>query len=191
MKLFNRWPTQSYVVAVIVLVSFTALITFKSCDLYESETQQEEITDQELPPPPPLPPVESEVYDVVEDEPQPIGGLETIYKNLTYPQTARKAGIEGVVVVQFIVDQEGQVRDPEVIRDIGGGTGEAAKQALESTEWKPGKLDGEKVPVRFKVPIRFQLAGSDGDTAEEKKVEDISEHDVLKINEIVVTGYGS
>ena len=115
----------------------------------------------DLPPPPPQEDEEEEdevrIFEVVEDEPYPIGGLDVIYENLEYPEIARRAGIEGIVVIQFVVDQTGQVSDFNIIRDIGGGAGDAAINAIRQTQWEPGRQRGRAVPVRFQIPIRFVL----------------------------------
>lgn len=116
----------------------------------------------DLPPPPPPPDdgedsEEYEIFEVVEDEPYPIGGIDAIYNNLEYPEIARRAGIEGVVVIQFVVDQNGNLSEFSVIRDIGGGAAEAAINAIRETEWAPGRQRGRAVPVRFQIPIRFVL----------------------------------
>lgn len=97
-------------------------------------------------------------YITVEDPPQPIGGIMEIHKNLRYPETARSSGIEGVVVVGFIVDRNGESRDFNILRGIGGGADEAAIDAIKAVDWEPGQQNGRNVDVRFQVPIRFQLA---------------------------------
>ncbi len=113
--------------------------------------------------PPPPPPVEEdedegyEIFEVVEDEPYPLGGLDAIYSNLRYPEIARRAGIEGVVIIQFVVDEHGNVSQFNVLRDIGGGTANAAIEAIQQTEWAPGRQRGRAVPVRFQIPVRFML----------------------------------
>ena len=115
----------------------------------------------DLPPPPPPEDdgeeEEQEIFEVVEDNPEPIGGMDAIYDNLEYPEIARRAGIEGQVVIQFVVDENGNVSNVSVLQDIGGGTGEAAMEAIQQTEWEPGRQRGRAVPVRFQVPIRFTL----------------------------------
>jgi len=68
----------------------------------------------------------SEVFTVVDEMPEMIGGMESLYGEIKYPRAAVQAGIEGRVFIQFVVDKNGNVRDEKVLRDIGGGCGEAA-----------------------------------------------------------------
>ncbi|MEX0681600.1 MAG: energy transducer TonB [Balneolales bacterium] len=114
----------------------------------------------DMPPPPPPPDEEDdepEIFQVVEDMPEPVGGMQAIYDNIHYPEAARRAGIEGRVIIQFIVDENGQVRDPQVIRGIGGGCDEAAIAAIEAVEWSPGRQRGRAVRVQFQLPVMFRL----------------------------------
>lgn len=112
-----------------------------------------------LQPPPPPPPVEPvpEVFIVVEQMPEPIGGMKAIYDAIVYPEMAKKAGIEGRVVLQFIVDEHGDVIEPTVIRGIGGGCDEAALNAIKDLKFIPGKQRGRAVKVQFQLPIVFRL----------------------------------
>jgi len=92
--------------------------------------------------------------------------LEFIYSNIDYPAEARNAGVQGTAVVQFIVDKTGQIRDPRIVRSIGGGTDEEIIALVsEMPQWIPGKQRGRKVNVQFNLPIRFEL---DDDSATEK-----------------------
>lgn len=115
----------------------------------------------DLPPPPPPPDEdeeeEYEIFQVVEHMPEPQGGMEAIYRNIRYPDIARRAGIEGRVIVQFIIDENGTVRDPTIVRGIGGGCDEAAIDAIKSVEWSPGRQRGRTVRVQFQLPIMFRL----------------------------------
>lgn len=195
MKLFECYPKLTRTVFTVALISIAGLFATKSCELYDTPDSVEK-TESESPEPPPIPPApDSDVYDVVEQPPEPIGGLESLYSNLSYPKLARQSGIEGKVIVQFVVDENGDVTKPEVIRDIGGGTGDAAIEALESTEWKPGKQDGNKVSVRFQVPIRFQLqdseSGSPDNDTQKTDSEELSLNMQNPLEEMVVTGFGS
>lgn len=114
----------------------------------------------DLPPPPP--PAEDEeeepeIFIVVERMPEPRGGMAAIYNRVRYPEIARKAGIEGRVVVQFIVDEGGNVVNPTVIRGIGGGCDEAAIEAVKGVKFTPGMQGGRAVKVQFQLPIVFRL----------------------------------
>lgn len=110
-----------------------------------------------LPPPPAAEEEEPEIFIVVERMPEPAGGMEAIYRRLKYPEIARKAGIEGRVVLQFIVDERGNVVNPTVIRGIGGGCDEAAIEAIKGVRFTPGMQRGRPVKVQFQLPIVFRL----------------------------------
>lgn len=114
----------------------------------------------ELPPPPP--PVnseksEEEIFVVVEQMPELIGGLASLNKHITYPEMARRAQIEGRVIVEFIIDKDGNVNDPKIIRGIGGGCDEVALSAVQKIKFKPGMQRGKPVLVRYSMPINFTL----------------------------------
>ncbi|MEM9822138.1 MAG: TonB family protein [Bacteroidota bacterium] len=88
--------------------------------------------------------------------------LEFVYQNIKYPKKARENGIEGIVVVRFIVDTEGNVVKPEIVRSIGGGCDEAVLDIVKQMpKWIPGEQNGEKVDVYFNLPVRFKLAGQE------------------------------
>jgi periplasmic protein TonB len=117
----------------------------------------------DLPPPPPAAKqevVEDEepaIFLVVEQDPELIGGLEGLQRSIRYPEIARKAGIEGSVFLQFVVDEKGNVIDPVVTRGIGGGCNEAALEAVRKAKFKPGMQRGKPVKVQYNLPIRFRL----------------------------------
>lgn len=109
------------------------------------------------PPPPQEEEPEEDFFVVVEDMPELIGGLGELQKNIKYPEMARRAGIEGRVYVQFIVNERGDVEDPRVIRGIGGGADEEALRAVRQAKFKPGMQRGRPVRVQYSLPIVFQL----------------------------------
>lgn len=112
----------------------------------------------EMPPPPEGKEEEEEdFFVVVENMPELIGGLAALQKNIRYPEMARKAGIEGRVIVQFIVNEEGKVENPRVIRGIGGGCDEEALRAVSLAEFKPGRQRGRPVRVQYSLPVIFRL----------------------------------
>jgi protein TonB len=84
--------------------------------------------------------------------------LEFIYDHVRYPSLARDAGIEGLVVVQFVVEKDGSISNVKAIRDIGGGCGaEAIRVVHLMPDWIPGRQQGLPVRVQYNLPIRFQL----------------------------------
>ena len=113
----------------------------------------------DLPPPPPPEEEEEEedFFTVVEEMPVLIGGLAELQSKIEYPEQARRAGIEGRVYVQFIVNEQGQVENPQVIRGIGGGADEEALRAVRDAEFQPGMQRGRPVRVQYSLPIVFRL----------------------------------
>ncbi|GIV32374.1 MAG: cell envelope biogenesis protein TonB [Saprospiraceae bacterium] len=84
--------------------------------------------------------------------------LEFIYNNIKYPKEAIEAGIEGMVVVNFIIEKDGSITGEKIVRDIGGGCGEEALRIVRSMpKWIPGKQKGQPVRTQFNLPIRFKL----------------------------------
>lgn len=110
-----------------------------------------------LPPPPPPADDEEDFFTVVENMPELIGGLAGLQRNITYPEMARKAGIEGRVFLQFIVNEKGEVENPRVIRGIGGGCDEEALKAIKKAKFKPGLQRGRPVRVQYNLPVVFKL----------------------------------
>ncbi|HMQ50182.1 MAG TPA: energy transducer TonB [Saprospiraceae bacterium] len=132
------------------------------------------------PPPPPAPePEVAEIFKVVEEMPRFPGCedlaskeekqmcankklLEFLYGNIRYPAVARDNNIEGTVVVAFVVDPKGVIKDAQVIRDIGGGCGAEALRVVSMMndmpeKWTPGKQRGRAVNVMFNLPVKFKL----------------------------------
>ena len=102
------------------------------------------------------------VYDEVETLPIPSGGMEGwssyLSANLGYPTTARRKGIEGTVIVAFIVNTDGTVSDFELLKGIGGGCDEEAIRIVKnSPKWTPGMQDGKAVRTLMRLPINFTL----------------------------------
>lgn len=110
-----------------------------------------------LPASPPENDLEDEIFIVVEQSPVLIGGIASIQKRIRYPELAVNAGIEGRVVLQFIVTYEGKIKNPRVVRGIGGGCDEEALNALEFAKFKPGYQRGRPVNVSYSLPINFSL----------------------------------
>lgn len=96
-------------------------------------------------------------YLAVEEMPSPIGGMKAIQKNITYPEIAKSAGIQGRVFVKAYIDSAGIVKVTEIIKGIGSGCDEVAMNAVKMTLFNPGVNRGKFVGVQVTVPILFKL----------------------------------
>jgi TonB family protein len=88
--------------------------------------------------------------------------LNFIYEHVKYPEEAKKNGIEGTTVVQFVVSKDGTLHHAKVVRDVGGGCSEEALRVVNlmnetGKRWIPGKQKGEPVNVQYSLPIKFKL----------------------------------
>lgn len=118
-----------------------------------------------LPPPPsieaprdePVKEVEAEIFVVVEEMPELIGGVAGLAAQIRYPEVALRAGVEGRVIVQFVIDEQGRPSDFVVIRGQGAGLDEEAIRVLQLAKFKPGKQRGKAVKVRMTMPVTFRL----------------------------------
>ena len=111
------------------------------------------------PPPPPAPPdSDVPVFIPFDSAPEPIGGYGAIQKNLVYPEAARKAGVEGRVMVWVNVDPHGDVKRMQLMKSLGySGCDEAAMNAIKSVKWKPAIDEDKSISVWVAVPVDFRL----------------------------------
>lgn len=98
-------------------------------------------------------------FVVVEEQPVPEGGVAGLQARLRYPEDARQAEIEGRVIVQFVVDRQGQVIAPQVIRSIHPSLDMEALRIVRTTSFTPGRQGGNRVCVRVSLPLTFRLDG--------------------------------
>jgi protein TonB len=99
---------------------------------------------------------------MVDQMPQFPGGdremLKFIKLNLRYPIPAQQNGVQGTVILNFVVDREGKIINIKVVKGIGSGCDEESIRVLEKMPlWTPGKQRGQTVLVSFTMPIRFVL----------------------------------
>lgn len=103
-----------------------------------------------------------QIFTVVENDPEFPGGMEALYKylreNIKYPSLARDNNITGKVYVTFVVERDGSIANPRVLKDIGGGCGQEAIRVVKAMpKWTPGKQRGKAVRVQFNLPVSFNL----------------------------------
>ena len=105
--------------------------------------------------------VDEKVYAVVEEMPEFIEGANKVSnflkEHVRYPESARKAGIQGTVFVTFLVKKDGSLADVKIMRGIGGGCDEEAVRVVKMMKFKPGKQNGKPIDVQFNLPIKFAL----------------------------------
>lgn len=86
------------------------------------------------------------------------GMTKFIINTLKYPETAKKAKVEGRVMVKFVVDEKGKVVNPSILKGIGSGCDEEALRTVKlMPDWKPGEKEGKPVAVEMILPIAFKL----------------------------------
>ena len=128
------------------------------------------------------------VFEVVEIMPEfPDGGMsglmQFLSKNIQYPINAQKNHTQGRVTVQFVVNKDGSISEPKIIRGVDPDLdGEAIRVISLMPKWKPGMQKGQPVRVKYTVPVMFRLS-DDGQKEEYKPIP--------KIDETVVVGYAS
>jgi len=113
-----------------------------------------------LPPPPPPPNEddEEEIFMVVEQDPVLIGGIQGLHRHIRYPDMMRRAGIQGRVFVQFVVNERGQVENPQIVRGLHElADAEVLRVLLEHAEFTPGLQRGRPVKVHYSMTIVFRL----------------------------------
>ena len=106
--------------------------------------------------------VEEKPYTYVEQMPEFPGGegemMKYLGKNIRYPAAAQRAGVEGLVVLSFVVSRTGEISEIEVVKSLGSGTDEEAVRVVKTMpKWSPGKQNGRSVPVRYTLPVRFAI----------------------------------
>ncbi len=103
------------------------------------------------------------IYEVADVPPTFKGGPQALYNfigsKLVYPPSAEKQGIEGTVVVRFVIDEKGNVVNAHTVRSSGNKVldNEALRVIKSLPKWNAGKKDGEPVKVYYTLPIRFKL----------------------------------
>ena len=114
------------------------------------------------PPPAPKPEVATKVFDVVEEMPSFPGGsaalMSYLSSNTKYPVVAQENGVQGRVIVSFVVERDGSISDVKVARSVDPSLDREAQRVVKSMpKWKPGKQNGSTVRVKYTVPVVFRL----------------------------------
>ena len=103
--------------------------------------------------------VTNKVYTIAEQMPSFKGNVnQWLSQNLTYPAAAAENGIQGKVVVKFVVDEHGNVSDVQVVRSVDPSLDrEAVNTVKRMPKWNPGMQNGQPVKVWYTLPVTFKL----------------------------------
>ena len=159
----NKSPMRKLAKYLSVLPLALLLITANSMYAQTNETQQETTPPQE---PQKKESTSNEIFVVVEQQPEFPGGtkglMEWLGANIQYPKEAHEKGIEGRVIVNFVVEKDGSVSDVNVVRGQDPLLdAEATRVVPLMPNWTPGLQRGERVRVRYTLPIVFRIPAID------------------------------
>ena len=106
--------------------------------------------------------VEEQTFQVVEEMPEFPGGMgecmKWLSKNIKYPQSAQENGVQGRVIVTFVVTKEGDIINPVITKGVDPALDAEALRVIKSMpKWNPGKQRGKAVNVKFTLPIHYRL----------------------------------
>ena len=155
-KKTNRWSCTKALY--LLPVAAVALAAFATPDFEEKADAVIESEPSTID----LPPIEGEILQICEKMPQFPGGeqamLKFIAENAHYPKNAQKAGIEGLAVVEFIVDKKGKIHEPRVVKGLAPAFDEEVLRVVRAMpNWVPGTHRGEKKNVRYTLPVSFKI----------------------------------
>ena len=116
------------------------------------------------PPPPVVEETKPQIFTFVQQMPEFPGGekemINFLYKNIHYPPAARENGVEGTVMLEFVVNEDGSISGLKALREVSGGCTEEAIRVVKSMpKWKAGMQNGNAVKVYFHLPVTFKLGG--------------------------------
>ena len=105
---------------------------------------------------------EDDIFQVVEEMPEFPGGeaklLEYLAKNIKYPERAREQGVQGRCIIEFVINKDGSVVEPKVVRSLEAQCDNEAMRVIRTMpKWKPGKQRDRAVKVTYTFPVIFQL----------------------------------
>lgn len=89
--------------------------------------------------------------------PAPIGGMESILKNVVYPEKAREEKLQGKVFVNALIDEDGNVEKVSIDKSANELLDKAAMEAIKKVKFTPGELNGKKVKAEVIIPVLFKL----------------------------------
>jgi len=164
----SKSPTKMATKYLILLPLVFFLVTVNSCTNKTDESQgvEDESVEQAMSENDSITvkPTEEkeEVFVVVQNQPEYPGGTPALMKflgdNINYPKTAQEEGLQGRVILNFVVEKDGSITDVQIVRGIAPSLDEEAIRVVKAMpKWKPGTQNGEIVRVRYTLPVVYRL----------------------------------
>ena len=128
---------------------------------------------------------EDHIYSVVEEMPEFPGGMaeymKWLGKNMKYPAISQENGVQGRVIIQFVVMKDGSVVDVEVARGVDTYLDKEALRVVKAMpKWKPGRHKGKEVNVKYTLPVVFRL-DKDAEVKEKKEFPNPDEYGIYRV----------
>ena len=182
----NRWMmTKAVVLPALMALAVVAFAKPKVEEIPTTEEITEPIVEESTTPPEvntevSLPADDDKIYDIVEENPQFPGGDMAMYKwianHLQYPEECREKGIQGRVMIQFVVNKDGSITDVKVLKSPSALLSEEAIRVVKAMpKWKPAKDKGKVVRSHFRLPIVFRLPNTQKTVTSEPTEKPITE----------------
>ncbi len=97
--------------------------------------------------------------DVIKEDEQPkiIGGEDSLLAKIIYPELARRAGVEGIAIIEVIIDTTGYASQLTIVQGLGAGCEEAIMDALLKQKFNPAKKNGTSINIKMKLTVKFVL----------------------------------
>ena len=131
---------------------------------------------------------DSEIFQVVEEQPMFPGGMgelmKYLQKEIKYPKEAQEQGVQGRVIVQFVVNKDGSITEAKVVKSVHPLLDAEALRVMGTMpNWTPGKQKGKPVRVRFTLPVTFRLSGDAPKQATEAKQPEATDDKIFQVVE--------
>ena len=147
----------------VFLTSFSGMLSL--CEAQEKIVKPSQIENNAQPA------LQNIAFVKYDQAPKPVGGFAALHKHVVYPEIARKAGIEGRVIVNVLINESGQVDSVKILKSLGhNGCDQAAINAVKAVQWRPAQYKGKPVSVWVGMPVIFRLSGG-GEKKAVQKVE--------------------
>ncbi|MFA6234731.1 MAG: energy transducer TonB [Bacteroidota bacterium] len=100
----------------------------------------------------------SDYAEEVDTPPEIVGGMKSLYKEIEYPEAAKEAGIQGMVILRVLIGESGSIDDVAVEKSDSDLLSDSAMKAVREIRFKPGLIGGKAVKTKVMIPVKYKLA---------------------------------